>query len=244
VNLIKIAHVDGAFAAVDSVDIVVHAATCYGRNGESASEMLHANVVLPLQILNCAVDHGAYMFCNTDTILRRHTNQYSLSKKQFLEWLHLITAGGTIRATNIVLDQFYGPGQACDSFIPWLVRQCLTNTEILLTVGSQRRRFLYIDDLVNAYMMAIQAAVATKTPFQEFQIGSVQPNSVSEVVELVHSLSGSRAKLCFGAIPPRNHELNESRMDLTSIRALGWEEHVSLDAGLSAVVDFERGLMH
>ena len=244
VNLIKIERVEQAFEAIDSVDIVVHAATCYGRNGESDSEILAPNLTLPLQILDCAVEHGAHLFCNTDTILSRKTNSYGLSKKQFLEWLQLKAATGTIRAANIVLDQFYGPGQGHDKFVTWLVRQCLASTEIPLTVGNQKRRFLYIDDLVDGYMAAIQAAFLQTKSFHEFQIASGELISIREVAEKVHALSGSRARLCFGAVPMRTYELDESIMDLSPIRALGWSEHVSLDAGLSAVIDFERGLIH
>jgi len=244
VDLIKIECVEQAFEAIGSVDIVVHAATCYGRNGESDSEILAANVTVPLQILNCAVEHGAHLFCNTDTILSPHTNSYGLSKKQFLEWLQLMAAGGGIRAANIVLDQFYGPGESRDKFVTWLVRQCLTSTEIPFTAGTQKRRFLYIDDLVDGYMTAIQAAFLQTKSYQEFQIASGELISIREVAERVHAMSSSRAKLCFGVVPMRTHELDENVMDISSIRAFGWEEHVSLDAGLSAVIDYERRLIH
>ena len=244
IDLIMPSGADGTLESIGPVDIVVHTATCYGRRGESTSEMQSANVGFPLQILNLAVAGGARLFCNTDTILSRYTDAYSLSKKQFLEWLQLQSASGKIRAVNLVLDQFYGPGQSCARFVPWLVRQCLIGTEIPLTHGTQKRRFLYIDDLVYGYLKAIQACFSGMEPYHEIQIASSTLISVREVAEKVHALSNSRAKLSFGSIPLRTHEPSESNIDLSGLQMLGWKERVSLDEGLMNVIAYERGFLH
>ena len=46
--------VSRVFASLGDVDIVVHAATCYGRNGEPASAIMAANMLFPQQVLECA----------------------------------------------------------------------------------------------------------------------------------------------------------------------------------------------
>ena len=244
VRLVSTERLAQAFDTAEPVDIVVHAATCYGRNGESAADMLDANVRFPLQVLRCAMEHGVGLFCNTDTILSRHTDSYGLSKKQFLEWLQFSAGNHSIRGANLVLDQFYGPGQSGDRFVVWLVRKCLAGVDIPLTAGTQKRRFLYIDDLVDGYMTALQYAIDHQTQFVEFQIASPRPIAIREFVEKVHAMSNSRSVLRFGAVPQRSHEPIESVMDLSSTLALGWEEHVTLECGLAAVIEYEKGLLH
>ena len=242
VKLVRANEVEVAFRDIGAIDLVVHTATCYGRNGEPASELFAANVVFPLQVVGHASEHGAKLFCNTDTMLDRDVNPYCLTKKQFLERLQLQSEEGTIRVANIVLDQFYGPGNSHKTFVTWLVRQCLNNDVVPLTVGTQKRRFLYIDDLVSGYMAAIQGALWQTASFLEFHLASREQFSIREVAEMVRSLTGSRAELRFGAVPLRVHEPKESCMDPTTIRALNWQEQVSLEEGLTTVIHYERGV--
>ena len=236
--------VSRVFASLGDVDIVVHAATCYGRNGEPASAIMAANMLFPQQVLECAAAHGAKLFCNTDTALSRHVNLYSLSKKQFLDWLILQAHNDKIHAVNLVLDQFYGPGESGDKFVTWIVRQCLNGGEIPLTIGTQRRRFLFIDDLVEGYLKAIQSAWKSGDAFQEYGIASESEYAIRAICKKVHDMTNSSASMNFGAIPLRNQEMDEKSIDISRMRTLGWREHISLEEGLAAVIQYEKGASH
>ncbi len=89
--------------------IIIHAATCYGRKGEDNSLLTFTNVILPLQILEFAIKYKVPHFINIDTSLPRNMNFYSLSKKYFLDCLHMQLQN--IKITNVILEAFYGPGQ-------------------------------------------------------------------------------------------------------------------------------------
>jgi nucleoside-diphosphate-sugar epimerase len=244
INIVDAGDVSRTFASLGEIDVVVHTATCYGRHGEPASAIMSSNMLFPLQVLECATACGAKLFCNTDSALSRHVNLYGLSKKQFLDWLKFQARNSKIRIANLVLDQFYGPGESDDKFVTWIVRQCLKGAEIPLTIGTQKRRFLFIDDLVSGYLTAIQAAWQSCDAFLEFRIASESQYSVREICEKVHEVTNSSATLNFGVIPTRNQEMDEEDMDLCAMRALGWREQISLSKGLAIVVKHERGLPH
>jgi CDP-paratose synthetase len=61
------------------VDVVIHCATNYGRNHESRSSIVDANLVLPLKLLEASVKHGVKAFINTDTMLDKGMSDYTLS---------------------------------------------------------------------------------------------------------------------------------------------------------------------
>jgi len=91
------------------VDIVLHMATLYGRNGETIEEIVQANVLFPMQILQCAIKHKTKYFFNTDTALQKLINEYTVTKRQFKEWGIYAGEQEKIRFVNMKLEHFYGP---------------------------------------------------------------------------------------------------------------------------------------
>ena len=57
-------------------------------------------------------------------------------------------------------DHFYGPGDSSFKFPIMIINQCLKNEKkIKLTKGIQLRDFIYIDDLIRAYMWYVLSAI-------------------------------------------------------------------------------------
>ena len=83
-----------------AIDCVLHCATDYGRKDSPRSSIIEANLLLPLRLLEQATEHGVRAFINTDTLLDKRVNAYSLSKRQFREWLE--TFSSHIDAINVV----------------------------------------------------------------------------------------------------------------------------------------------
>ena len=73
------------------IDAVIHCATCYGRRGESPSEIAATNMLYPLEVLEAAIQGGCPLFVNVDTYYNKHGIVYSylpdycVSKRQFLD---------------------------------------------------------------------------------------------------------------------------------------------------------------
>ena len=72
-----------------NIDIIIHAATVYGNGMESVSDIITANVLLPLRLLEKAIEQGSCAFVNTDTFFLKadqkysHLSHYTSSKKFF-----------------------------------------------------------------------------------------------------------------------------------------------------------------
>jgi len=228
----------------ERIDIVVHTAACYGRSGESPGEVFAANTAWPLQLLEAAAAAGTPLFINTDTSLDRFLNPYALTKKQFRDWGCYFAGKERIRFVNILLEHFYGPGDTESKFVSQVIRRCLREEpEMQLTAGIQRRDFIFIDDVVAAYLLLVQHALANGPAFQEYGLGSGTDIAIRDLVKMIKSLTGSEISLNFGAMPLRQNEMLESLADTNALRSIGWQPQVPLNDGLAQTIELEKRLM-
>tara|TARA_X000000950_G_scaffold84957_1_gene106924 strand:- start:10175 stop:11068 length:894 start_codon:yes stop_codon:yes gene_type:complete len=227
-------------------DVFVHLACCYGRNAESDSDMIQANLMLGVTMLEASTKLGYPIhFINTDTCLQRNLNSYSLSKAQFADWGKLLAnrVDSNLTFINVRLQQFYGPADDRSKLPSHIVHSCFKNVKDLkLTTGSQLRDFIYIDDVLSAYLTLIDNVESFKS-FIEVQLGTGKSIPVKEFVETVHKLTSSSTNLLFGAIPTRKDEPKECVADIKLMSTLGWSPKFSLVEGLKEMIRYELNMV-
>lgn len=223
------------------IDVIIHTATKYGRKGESIEEVIEANLYFPLKILEIATFFNTAAFFNTDTILHKYLNYYSLSKKQFAEWLNIFSK--KIKIFNLKLEYIYGERDDTTKFVPWVITQILKNVkEIKLTEGRQKRDFVYVEDVVKAYYMIFTKVNNFGKGLYEYEIGSGNPVEIKNLVKLIKGLIGNtKTFLHFGALPYRENETMESNTNLEKIkRDIGWCPNISLEKGLLKTINWYK----
>jgi len=235
------ANVSKLFTQHGKIDAVIHTAACYGRNGESISQVLEANLVFPLKLIDAATASDVGLFMNTDTVLDKYLNPYALSKGQFAEWGRYFSGQKKIRFLNLRLEHFYGPGDEQTKFTAHVINSCISNVpELKLTLGEQQRDFIYIDDVVAAYLLLLDKRESFDEGFMEFNVGSGVATSVKKFVEMIHRLTASTTRLNFGALPYRAGEVMFSQADTSALEALGWSCPCDIETGLKQAIDQER----
>jgi UDP-glucose 4-epimerase len=91
--------------------------------------------------------------------------------------------------------------------------------------GTQRRDFLYVSDVANAFYLAATSSVSGEI----FNLGAGRPQTVNHLVEL---LGGERV-----ALPRRPGEPECTWADISKIqRVLGWRQKVSFEEGVSRML--------
>jgi nucleoside-diphosphate-sugar epimerase len=225
------------------IDVIIHCATNYGRRENDPIQVIEANLVLPLKLLELGKKYGVTSFINTDTILDKRINYYSLSKKQFKDWLFAYKHDYT--CINVALEHFYGSGDDDTKFVTHIIHNLLQNVDkIDLTKGEQKRDFIYIDDVVNAFIKIINSLDQFSKDYYEFEVGTSHPLSLKEFVELAKQLSGNtHTHLNFGVIPYRENEVMDYKVNTTEILKLGWKCNYTVIIGLTKTIQLEKQLL-
>jgi CDP-paratose synthetase len=217
------------------IDCIIHTACNYGRNNNSLNNIIGSNLTFGLNLLELAVKYKVKSFINTDTFLTPKLNAYSLSKSQFLEWLKLYS--NQIQVLNLKLEHMYGPKDDQNKFMFWLISQLKQNiNEIPLTTGVQKRDFIYIKDVVSAFICVLNK-IDTLNQYAEFEVGTGNSVAVKDFVRLIvrkyESTKGTiNTKLNFGAIPYRKGEIMDFKVNNQHLKALGWQPLTSLEKGI------------
>lgn len=223
-----------------SIDVIIHCAADQGRGQASPRSLLEANVLFPLVLLQMALDYHASCFINTDTALDKQVSAYALSKHQFREWLR--TFSNRLVCINASLELFYGPDDHPSKFVTYVVRELLKNAvKIDFTRGEQKRDFIYIDDVRNALLKILDNSASLPKGYYNYEIGTGDAVPIRDIVTIMRELTyNTKTLLNFGALPYRDHEVMESRVDTSAIHKLGWRPVYSLRDGLRATIESER----
>lgn len=225
-----------------SVRTIIHCATSYGRNSTSLTQTLEANLTLPIRILEAGLKTGAETFINTDSFFNKdkfsYSNlaHYSLSKKSLKGWLEMFAA--QIQVVNVMLEHVYGPNDSLSKFIPSMIRSIAVERHktVALTHGHQKRDFVHVNDVVDAYLTIIDK-VSPSPGWLEFNVGTGEAHEIRRATELIKKLSGSNSKLIFGALDYRKDEIMYSAADTASLKQLDWHASTTLEEGLGHTLD-------
>jgi UDP-glucose 4-epimerase len=157
--------------------------------------------------------------------------------------LYVHALGEALGVQTVVLRYFnvYGPGQDPASeyaaVIPRFVTSVLDGRRPMINGnGDISRDFVYIDDVVEANVLAAQAAI---TPSLTCNIATGSPTSLYQLLLAVAVSAGTEVDPTFG--PPRPGDIPHSYADIgVANRALGFQPRISLAEGIARTIDWYR----
>jgi nucleoside-diphosphate-sugar epimerase len=166
---------------------------------------------------------------------------YGVTK--FVGELYLQTFGRCYGLENVCLRYFniFGPRQDPTSqYSGVMAKFCsafLEETEpVIYGDGTQSRDFTYVDNAVQANLLACEAPAASG---RVFNIGTGDRINLNQVVEALGRISGKPLKARHD--PPRDGDIRDSQADITRARAvLGYEPTVALEEGLQRTFEWYR----
>lgn len=228
------------------IDFIIHTATEYGRGDGSVASILDSNLVLPIRLAELGVSHGVRGFINTDSYFNKpggsYSNllNYSLSKRTLLIWLEKFSPRLSI--ANVILEHLYGPYDSRTKFVENMIRSiAIERTAYLdVTYGHQKRDFVFITDVVEAFMKILEHMEKHTFPFKIFEVGLGKSLPIRDFLLAIAAISGSPTQLNFGAIEYRDDEMMNSRADIRGLLDLGWRPTVEPEEGIKRILQAYR----
>ncbi|MDQ4125029.1 MAG: GDP-mannose 4,6-dehydratase [Actinomycetota bacterium] len=167
---------------------------------------------------------------------------YGVSKKIALDYLRYFKAVQDLDYTALALSNVYGPRQEPASevglegqVVAIFSRKMLAGRPCTIYGdGTQTRDFVYVDDVVSAFV-----AARDRGSGELVNVGSGTELSVNELYAKLAELTGSRFEPVYAAARPG--ELQRIAVDPSKAgRELGWAPQVGLDEGLKQTVAWFR----
>lgn len=160
------------------------------------------------------------------------------------EWFHILYSNVYgVRACALRLTNTIGPRMrvkdARQTFLGIWVRLLVEGKSFEVWGGEQLRDFTYVDDAVNAFLLA---AAMEEADGQIFNLGGERAVSLAELAKLLVRVNGGGDYSVRPYPPDRKPiDIGDYYADFSRIKSvLGWEPQVSLTKALKQTLDFYR----
>jgi len=129
----------------------------------------------------------------------------------------------------------YGPRQRPDMAIHKFVKAILNEEEItVFGDGTQTRDFTYVDDVVEANLLAAEKDLAGGV----FNVGGGSRVSVNELIKLLEEITVKKARINY--IEKQKGDVRDTLADTGKISGMGWKPKVKIEKGLKRFVEWYK----
>lgn len=238
-------------------DAILHLA------GQSSGEIsfddpvydLQANAESTLRLIDYGLAHGCHRFIYTSSmsvygnvadapINENHATKplsfYGIGKLASEHYLRIYMARG-LKPTAMRLFNVYGPHQNLQNLRQGMVSiylaQMLCGNEIIVKGDSRRfRDLIYIDDVVDAFLMAIENS---ESHGKIFNIATGRKTTVATLLEKLQQKFGKEKKIVYQDVTSGDQPGIYADVSLAK-RILGFEAKVNLEEGLLRTIEWAR----
>lgn len=229
-------------------DVVVHLASEVGggRGLELVLPMLRANLVAAVNVMLACAEAGCSRVVlagsmeepdlgDPDAVAQ---SPYAVAKWGALAYARHLHALHGLPMVHLQVFMVYGPGQLdLRKLVPYVTVSLLRGEAPMLTTGARAVDWIYVDDVVDAFL---RAAVAPGLEGRSLDIGSGELVTARALVVRLRELVGGDVEPAFGAIADRPLERVRGAEPGAAAEAMGWRPQTPLDEGLSRTVAFYR----
>ena len=233
---------------VDQVkpDWIFHCAAhgAYSFQGDTAT-MIETNLLGLAHLLDAARRHGVSAFINSGSSSEygeydhppgedeptHPASFYAVTKAAATNLCNQMSGQHGVPTTTLRLYSAYGPFEEPSRLMPQLVTHALRGEWIPFAAPWTVRDFIYIDDVIDAYILAAQNQPA-KTG-RIYNVGTGNQTDFSELASIAKAVFGLQNEPVFGSYGNRDWDIPTWVADPTQIKAsLSWAAKTTLADGL------------
>jgi nucleoside-diphosphate-sugar epimerase len=229
-------------------DVVLHLASYVsgGRDLELVLPMLRANLLAAVNLMvACAeTDETRLVLAGSmeepdmgdpDAVAQ---SPYAVAKWGTLAYARHFHALHGLPVIHLRVFMVYGPGQLdLRKLVPYVTVSLLRGEAPKLTSGTRAVDWIFVDDVVDAFL---RAAVAPGAEGRSLDIGSGELETARTLVLRLRELVGGDVEPEFGAVADRAFERVRTADPAAAADVLGWHPRTTLAEGLERAVSYYR----
>jgi dolichol-phosphate mannosyltransferase len=214
-----------------------------------ALQMVQTNIVGTANLLEAAAALGFDAFVNTGSSSEYGlkafapleseslvpNSYYSLTKGSATAYCRYVAQTKGLHVPTLRLYSAYGPWEEPKRFMPTLVLKALEGRLPPLVNPNIARDFVYIDDMIEAFLLA--AAKPTQEAGAVYNVGSGQQFTIADIVAAIQELLPVQDTPSWGSMGDRKWDTDVWVANNEKIVAeLNWRPRVDIKAGLTRTI--------
>jgi nucleoside-diphosphate-sugar epimerase len=216
-------------------------------------QIIKTNFLGTVNLLDACMNVGFKWFINTGSSSEYGIKSKPMKEDDLLEPINdygVAKAAGTLYCQSVAkrteapiytmrLFSPYGYYEEPTRLVPYVIRSCLKNEALLLSNPNAVRDFVFIEDVINAYLQLILNMHLVKSG-EIFNVGSGNQHKVSEVVAIIKKLTNSNSQLNWKRHLGRDSDILkiwEANIDKITSN-LNWHSQYTLEEGLKKTIDW------
>ena len=222
-------------------EIVFHLASLFlaQHTSEDIERLVQSNLLFGVQLAEAMVSKGVTKLVNTGTSWQHYENEdynpvclYAATKQAFEDMLKFYVEVSELKVITLKLFDTYGPDDFRPKLSTLLRKVAQEQTELSMSPGEQLIDLVYIDDVVEGYLLAARRLMDNKVSsgMEKYAISSGKPISLKELAVLYGKVVKRPMPINWSGRPYRLREVmvpwNKGK------RLPGWNPEVELVEGI------------
>jgi len=224
-------------------DYVLHLASIsnYDHKSENIDDMIDSNIKLGTFILEAMKKHGCKYFINTSTYWQNYQNQnyqpncfYAATKKAFEDIIDFYCISQEIKAISLKLYDVYGYNDHRNKLLNYLFTKSSNKKTTKLTAGEQKLYMVFIDDVIDAYQLAMNLIINHDQGHAIYGIYGKEKYSLKQIIDIAQEIANKKFNIKFGARDYNQFQI----MDSYGFNKLPqWDAKISLKEGIKIILN-------
>jgi nucleoside-diphosphate-sugar epimerase len=212
----------------------------YTRNNIEATQKLlefykYTNLKKFVYSSSSSVYGDAELPMKEDSLLKP-VSPYGTSKLAAENLCYLYWKNYNVPIISLRYFTVYGPRQRPDMAIHKFIKAILDNEQIIIYGdGAQTRDFTYIDDVVNANLLAAESEINGEV----FNIGGGNRITVNSLIAEIEHFTGKKAHIRY--IEQQKGDVKDTLADVEKVqKVLGWHSEIRITKGLESYIHWAK----
>jgi len=205
--------------------------------------LVQANVLFGTQLLDSMAQCGVQLLVNTGTSWQHLNDQpyspvclYAALKQSFDAIVQFYQESAGLRVITLKLFDTYGPQDPRPKLLNLLTQAAQTQQPLAMSPGQQEIDLVHIDDVVAAYIVALERLRAGHVAaIEQYGISSGRPLTLRALTETIAAVAGKPLPIDWGGRAYRPREVMQAWR--SHARLPGWQPQIDLATGLAALLD-------